>query len=36
VICGYELMRLGVRPILFESGQFGGRLRSQPFAGAGG
>ncbi len=34
VICGYELMRLGVHPILFESGQFGGRLRSQPFEGA--
>ena len=36
VICGYELMRLGVHPILFESGQFGGRLRSQPFEGADG
>ncbi len=36
VICGYELMRLGLRPILFESGQFGGRLRSQPFEGADG
>jgi monoamine oxidase len=34
VICGYELMRLGLHPILFESGQFGGRLRSQPFEGA--
>jgi monoamine oxidase len=36
VICGYELMRMGVQPILFESGQFGGRLRSQPFEGADG
>jgi monoamine oxidase len=36
VICGYELMRMGVKPILFESGQFGGRLRSQPFEGADG
>ncbi|MBB3993410.1 tryptophan 2-monooxygenase [Sulfitobacter undariae] len=33
VIAGYELMKLGLRPILFESGQFGGRLRSQPFEG---
>ena len=36
VIAGYELMRMGLRPILFESGQFGGRLRSQPFEGADG
>ncbi|GFE52515.1 tryptophan synthase subunit alpha [Roseobacter cerasinus] len=34
IIAGYELMKLGLRPILFESGQFGGRLRSQPFEGA--
>jgi tryptophan 2-monooxygenase len=34
VICGYELMRMGVHPVLYESGQFGGRLRSQPFEGA--
>ncbi|KIN73290.1 flavin monoamine oxidase family protein [Sulfitobacter guttiformis] len=33
VIAGYELMKLGLQPILFESGQFGGRLRSQPFEG---
>jgi len=36
VIAGYELMKLGLRPILYESGQFGGRLRSQPFEGADG
>ena len=36
VIAGYELMRMGLRPILYESGQFGGRLRSQPFEGADG
>lgn len=36
VIAGYELMRMGVRPILYESGQFGGRLRSQAFEGADG
>ena len=34
VLAGYELMRMGVHPILYESGQFGGRLRSQPFEGA--
>lgn len=34
VIAAYELMKLGLHPILFESGQFGGRLRSQPFEGA--
>jgi len=33
VIAGYELMKLGLHPILYESGQFGGRLRSQPFEG---
>lgn len=36
VIAGYELMKLGVLPVLFESGQFGGRLRSQPFEGVDG
>ena len=36
LVCGYELMRLGLRPIVFESGQFGGRLRSQAFEGADG
>jgi tryptophan 2-monooxygenase len=36
VLAGYELMRMGARPILYESGQFGGRLRSQPFEGADG
>ena len=34
VIAGYELMKLGLRPVLFESGHLGGRLRSQPFNGA--
>jgi len=36
IIAGYELLRLGVHPILYESGQLGGRLRSQPFEGADG
>ena len=34
IIAGYELMKLGAHPIIFESGQFGGRLRSQSFEGA--
>ena len=34
IIAGYELMKLGAHPIIFESGKFGGRLRSQPFEGA--
>ena len=34
VIVGYELMKLGAHPVLFEAGQFGGRLRSQAFEGA--
>lgn len=36
VVAGYELMKLGAHPVLYESGQFGGRLRSQPFEGADG
>ena len=36
VIAGHELMKIGLHPILYESGQFGGRLRSQPFEGADG
>jgi len=34
IIAGYELMKLGAHPIVFEAGKFGGRLRSQPFEGA--
>ncbi|TMV55565.1 FAD-dependent oxidoreductase, partial [Thioclava sp. BHET1] len=34
IIAAYELMKMGLRPILYEAGQFGGRLRSQPFEGA--
>ena len=36
IIAGHELMKMGVRPILYESSQLGGRLRSQPFEGADG
>lgn len=33
IIAGYELMKLGAHPVVFESGRFGGRLRSETFAG---
>lgn len=36
VIAAYELMRLGLRPILYESHKFGGRLRSEEFEGSDG
>jgi monoamine oxidase len=32
----YELMRMGLRPVIYESQRIGGRLRSQPFEGASG
>lgn len=33
IVAAYELMRLGLRPVVYEAGQLGGRLRSQPFEG---
>ncbi|MFO1069515.1 MAG: NAD(P)/FAD-dependent oxidoreductase [Geminicoccaceae bacterium] len=30
----YELMKLGLKPVIYESSRIGGRLRSQPFEGA--
>ncbi|MFC3568047.1 flavin monoamine oxidase family protein [Paracoccus simplex] len=33
IIAGHELMKLGLRPILYESARFGGRLRSEIFEG---
>lgn len=36
IIAAFELMKLGLRPIVYEAGRFGGRLRSQPFEGASG
>ena len=30
----YELMKLGLKPVVFESSRIGGRLRSEPFKGA--
>ena len=34
LVCAYELMKLGLRPVVYEASQLGGRLRSQPFEGA--
>ena len=34
LVAAYELMRLGLRPVVHESSHLGGRLRSQPFEGA--
>ena len=34
VVAGHELMKMGLRPILYEAGKFGGRLRSESFEGA--
>ncbi|GGY15619.1 flavin monoamine oxidase family protein [Streptomyces anandii] len=31
VTAAYELMRLGLRPVVYETGQLGGRMRSVPF-----
>ena len=31
LVAAYELMKLGLRPIVFEQGRMGGRLRSQRF-----
>ncbi|MCL5776016.1 FAD-dependent oxidoreductase [Limibaculum sp. FT325] len=35
MVVAFELMRLGLRPVVYEASQLGGRLRSQPFEGAG-
>lgn len=32
----YELMKLGLKPVIYEAARIGGRLRSQPFEGADG
>ena len=34
IVAAYELMRLGLKPVVYEAGRIGGRLRSQPFEGA--
>jgi lysine 2-monooxygenase len=33
LVAAYELMKLGVKPVVYEASQMGGRLRSQPFEG---
>jgi monoamine oxidase len=34
LVAAYELMKLGLRPVVYESTQIGGRLRTAAFAGA--
>lgn len=34
IVAAHELMKLGLRPVVFESGRMGGRLRSQRFGAA--
>jgi tryptophan 2-monooxygenase len=34
LVAAYELMRLGLRPVVYEASRLGGRLRSQAFGGA--
>src|SRR6478672_13246321 len=36
LVAGYELMKLGLRPVVYEASQLGGRLRSQAFEGSDG
>jgi lysine 2-monooxygenase len=36
LVAAYELMRLGVKPVVYEASRMGGRLRSQAFEGADG
>jgi tryptophan 2-monooxygenase len=36
LVAAYELMKLGLRPVVYEASQLGGRLRSQPFEGSDG
>ena len=32
LVAAYELMRMGLRPVVFEASRMGGRLRSEPFS----
>ncbi len=36
LVAAHELMRLGIKPVVYEASQMGGRLRSQAFEGADG
>ncbi len=31
IVAAYELMKMGLRPVVYEAGRMGGRLRSEPF-----
>jgi tryptophan 2-monooxygenase len=33
IAAAYELMKLGLKPVIYEAGRIGGRLRSEPFEG---
>lgn len=33
MVAAYELMRMGLHPVIYEAGRIGGRLRSEPFDG---
>ena len=34
LVAAYELMKLGLKPVVYEASKLGGRLRSEPFEGA--
>ena len=34
MVAAYELMKMGLRPVVYEASHMGGRLRSQQFEGA--
>ncbi|MGH3422246.1 MAG: FAD-dependent oxidoreductase, partial [Streptosporangiaceae bacterium] len=36
LVAAYELMKLGVKPVVYEAARMGGRLRSQAFEGTDG
>ena len=36
VVAAHELMKLGLKPVIYEAGRIGGRLRSEAFGGADG
>ena len=36
IVAAYELMKLGLKPVVYESRRLGGRLHSEPFKGADG
>lgn len=36
LVCAFELMKVGLRPVVYEAGQLGGRLRSHVFEGTDG